>query len=64
MLGISLITVQYLRFPTVAQSFPSNQGQTNHVYLPLIVRGIREIDVACRWAHQPAITNLCYLQMG
>lgn len=64
MLGISLITVQYLRFPTVAQSFPSNQGQTNHVYLPLIVRGIREIDVACRWAHQPAITTYVTYKWG
>lgn len=63
-LGISLITVKDLRFPAVARSVPSSQGQTNQVYLPLIVRSIREIDVACRWSHQPAITTYVTYKWG
>ena len=64
MLGVLLITVNDLRFPAVARSFPSNQGQTNQVYLPFIVRGIREIDVTCRWSHQPATTTYVTYKWG
>lgn len=53
-----------LQFPSSARSFPLSQGSTNQIYLPLVVRSIREIDVACRWSHQPAITTYVTYKWG
>lgn len=64
MLGILPISANDLRFPAVARSSPISQGQTSYVYLPLIVRSIREIDVACRWSHQPATTTYVTYRWG
>jgi len=64
LLVISLITVTDLQFPSVARSFPSNQGGAAHVYLPLVVRGIREVDVACRWSHLSGATTYATYKWG
>ncbi len=63
-LGILCIAAKELQFPSSARSFPLSQGSTNQIYLPLVVRSIREIDVACRWSHQPAITTYVTYKWG